>query len=107
MNVASHTMTRFLFAYALVACIGWAPAARAQAEVEVFAEMGEPFTLYINQVKQNEAPGPLENKGFEETRVQFATLAHPRCTDPGNHYQAYEAFQFESSIEDLQEALGQ
>lgn len=100
-------MTRFLFAYALVSCLGWAPAALAQAEVEVFAEMGEPFTLYINQVKQNEAPAPRENKGFEETRVQFATLAQPRCIDPGNHCQVHEAFAFESSIEELQEALGQ
>ena len=45
--------------------------------------------------------------GFEETRVQFATLARPRCTDPANYYQVYEAFQFESSIEELQEALGE
>ena len=45
--------------------------------------------------------------GFEETRVQFATLARPRCTDPANYYRVYEAFQFESSIEELQEALGE
>lgn len=45
--------------------------------------------------------------GFEETRVQFATMARPRCTDPANYYRVYEAFQFESSIEELQEALGE
>ncbi len=75
-------MTRFLFASALVACLGWTPAALAQAEVEVFAEMGEPFTLYINQVKQNEAPAPRVlatglDAGFYQFRIDFSDPSLP------------------------------
>jgi len=85
MNVASNTMTRFLFTSALVACLGWTQAAHAQAEVEVFAEMGEPFTLYINQVKQNDAPAPRVlatglDEGFYQFRIDFSDPSLPDLT---------------------------
>lgn len=44
---------------------------------------------------------------FEDTRLEFAIFAHSRCVDPSNYYQVYEAFEFELSIDDLQEAIGE
>lgn len=44
---------------------------------------------------------------FESTRVEFAILAHSRCVDPDNYYLTYDAFDFELSIEELEEALGE
>lgn len=43
---------------------------------------------------------------FEATRLDFAVLAHPRCVDPNNYYLIYDAFDFELSIDELEEALG-
>ena len=43
---------------------------------------------------------------FEATRLDFAVLAHPRCVDPSNYYLIYDAFDFELSIDELEEALG-
>ena len=44
---------------------------------------------------------------FEATRVEFAILAHPRCVDPSNYYLTYGAFDFELSIEELEEAIAE
>jgi hypothetical protein len=44
---------------------------------------------------------------FEDSRLEFAIFAHSRCVDPGNYYQVYDAFEFELSIDDLQEAIGE
>lgn len=43
--------------------------------------------------------------GFEETRLDFAKLAYKRCSDPLNYYMVNDAFQFESSIEELNEYI--
>lgn len=44
---------------------------------------------------------------FEDTRLEFAIFAHSRCVDPSNYYQVYDAFEFELTIDDLQEAIGE
>ena len=44
---------------------------------------------------------------FEDSRLEFAIFAHSRCVDPSNYYQVYDAFEFELSIDDLQEAIGE
>ena len=43
---------------------------------------------------------------FEDTRLEFAIHAHARCVDPSNYYLIYDAFEFEMSIDELEEALG-
>lgn len=44
---------------------------------------------------------------FEDSRLEFAIFAHPRCLDPQNYYLVYDAFEFELSIDDLQEAIAE
>jgi hypothetical protein len=39
--------------------------------------------------------------GFEETRLDFAKFAYGHTFDIGNYYQVNDAFQFESSIDEL------
>jgi len=43
---------------------------------------------------------------FESNKVELAKFAHPRVADPQNFYQVYEAFNFDSSIRDVQRAVG-
>jgi hypothetical protein len=42
----------------------------------------------------------------ESTRLEFATHAYKRVFDRSNYYKVNDSFQFESSIDDLNEALG-
>lgn len=44
---------------------------------------------------------------FEDSRIAFAIFAHDRCVDPGNYYKTYDALEFELSIEEIEEAIGQ
>jgi hypothetical protein len=44
---------------------------------------------------------------YESTRVEFAIFAYPRCVDPRNYYKTHGAFEFELSIDELNEAIGQ
>lgn len=44
---------------------------------------------------------------YESTRVEFAIFAYPRCVDPHNYYKTHGAFEFELSIDELNEAIGQ
>ena len=44
---------------------------------------------------------------FESSRLDFAVFAHPHCVDPHNYYKTHGAFDFELSIEELNDALGQ
>lgn len=43
---------------------------------------------------------------FEETRLNFAKYAYNKVADKDNYYLVNEAFQFESSIEELNESIG-
>ena len=58
--------------------------------------------LTAKQIKQ-----VMQAFTFEDTRLEFAIFAHKRCVDPGNYYQVYDAFEFELTIDDLQEAIGE
>ena len=42
---------------------------------------------------------------FDEDRVTYASLAHKRCVDPQNYFMINDAFQFESSIEELNQNI--
>ena len=44
---------------------------------------------------------------YESSRVEFAIFAHARCVDPQNYYTTHGAFEYELSIEELNEAIGQ
>ena len=87
------------------------------------------FERYLNAVKSKDfedsklstAKAPLRGQyltadqvaqvmrafDFEDTRLEFATFAHPRCVDPSNYYLTYGAFDFELTIEELEEAIGE
>ena len=42
---------------------------------------------------------------FESDRLDFAIYAYRECADPDNYYKVYSAFDFELSIDDLEEAI--
>ncbi len=42
---------------------------------------------------------------FETDRVTYASFAHNRCTDPQNYFIVNDAFEFESSIEELNQNI--
>ena len=44
---------------------------------------------------------------YESTRLEFAIFAYPRCVDPHNYYKTHGAFEFELSIDELNDAIGQ
>jgi hypothetical protein len=44
--------------------------------------------------------------GYEETRLDFAKFAYGHTFDIGNYYQVNDAFQFESSIDELNAYIG-
>ena len=43
---------------------------------------------------------------YESSRVDFAIFAHPRCADQHNYYKTHGAFDFELSIDELNDAIG-
>lgn len=43
----------------------------------------------------------MELFSFEDTKLDYAKYAYPFCYEPNNYYQVNDAFDFESSIEDL------
>lgn len=42
---------------------------------------------------------------FEDTKLEFAKFAYPYAADPQNYYKVNDAFEFESSIEELDEYI--
>ena len=66
---------RFSFFALLVLALGTVNPMHAQSELEVFSEMGDAFTLYLNQMKMNEEPAPRVlvevNAGFYQVRIDF------------------------------------
>lgn len=49
--------------------------------------------------------GVMNVLGWEDNRIDFAKYAHSRCVDPQNYFQVNDAFEFESSIEELDEYI--
>lgn len=58
---------------------------------------------YINAA---DLKGLVEKMSFESSKVELAKFAHPRVADPQNFYQVYDAFTFDSSVRDVQKAVG-
>ena len=110
---------------------GWddEPAAEPAAPAGPVAMSSMDFNDYLNAIrsktfedsKLSTAKAPLSGNyltakqikqvmqvfTFEDTRLEFAIFAHSRCVDPSNYYQVYDAFEFELTIDDLQEAIGE
>ena len=74
-------MIRFSTLSAFSFFVGLASFTQAQSEVEVFSEVGDAFTLYLNQVQMNAEPAPrvlaTVDPGFYQLRIDFAEAGRP------------------------------
>lgn len=66
---------------ALFLMVGVTSSTQAQSEIEVFSEVGDSFTLYLNQVQMNAEPAPrvlaTVDAGFYQMRIDFAEAGRP------------------------------
>ena len=44
---------------------------------------------------------------FEDTKLEFAKFAYDRCTDPANYFSLNNIFSFSSSVESLNQFIGE
>lgn len=58
----------------------------------------------LNSAQVRDIMGLLD---FESSRLEFAKLAHEQVVDPENYYLVNDGFEFELSIEELQEFINQ
>jgi len=65
----------------LVAAVSLFPTAWSQAEIEVFSEIGDAFTMYLNQMPMNETPAPRVlvsvDPGYYQLRIDFEESGKP------------------------------
>ncbi|SFQ31462.1 DUF4476 domain-containing protein [Hymenobacter arizonensis] len=47
----------------------------------------------------------LRTMEFEASRVELAKYAHSHLTDPQNFYRVYEAFEYDASVQEVQQAV--
>ena len=66
------------------------------SKLSIAQEIAENKCLTSTQIKK-----VMELFTYEETRLDFAKFAYTHCFDPDNYYQVYDAFTFESSIDEL------
>ncbi len=59
-----------------------------------------------NCLNSNQVKSIMTLLEFEDSRLEFAKYAYPYTTDQNNYFLVNEAFQFDSSIEELQEFIG-
>lgn len=74
-------MIRFSTLALLSLFVGFTSATQAQSEIEVFSEVGDAFTLYLNQVQMNAEPAPrvlaTVDPGFYQLRIDFVEAGRP------------------------------
>ncbi len=74
-------MIRFSTFALLSLVFGLTPLTHAQSEIEVFSEVGDAFTLYLNQVQMNAEPAPrvlaTVDPGFYQLRIDFVEAGRP------------------------------
>ena len=74
-------MIRFSTFALLSMVFGLTPSTHAQSEIEVFSEVGDAFTLYLNQVQMNAEPAPrvlaTVDPGFYQVRIDFVEAGRP------------------------------
>ena len=71
------------------------------SKMQIAKQVANSNCLKSEQVKQI-----MQAFTFEETRLEFAKFAYQFTFDKGNYYKVNDAFQFELSIEELDEYLG-
>jgi hypothetical protein len=68
----------------------------SQTQQNVARQVAETHCLTTYQIKRI-----LDLFSFDKDRIEFAHFAHRFCYDPGNYFLLADAFQFESSFEEL------
>jgi hypothetical protein len=66
------------------------------SKLEIAKEVTPNKCLTASKIKQ-----VMELFTYEETRLEYAKFAFEYCFDPDNYYQVYDAFTFETSIDEL------
>lgn len=56
--------------------------------------------MSVNQIK-----GIMNVLGWEDNRLDFAKFAYARCVDPQNYFQVNDAFDFDSSVDELDDYI--
>ena len=74
-------MIRFSTLALLSLLVSFGSSTQAQSEIEVFSEVGDAFTLYLNQVQMNAEPAPrvlaTVDPGFYQLRIDFVEAGRP------------------------------
>ena len=74
-------MIRFSNLALLSLLVSFGSSTQAQSEIEVFSEVGDAFTLYLNQVPMNAEPAPrvlaTVDPGFYQLRIDFVEAGRP------------------------------
>lgn len=71
------------------------------SKLQVAKQLAKNNCLRADQIKSI-----MNGFGFEDTRLEFAKFAYPHCLDQNNYYKVNDAFEFELSIDELNEAIG-
>jgi hypothetical protein len=58
-----------------------------------------------NCMSASQVKGVMGVLSWEDNRLEFAKFAYSRCVDPQNYFQVNDGFEFESSIEELDEYI--
>ena len=66
--------------------------------------MAKQVTKY-NCLSADQVKRVMQRFDFESTRLDYAKFAYDYTYDPGNYFKVNDAFEFESSIEDLDEYI--
>ncbi len=72
----------------------------SDSKMALAKQISESNCLTAQQVKEL-----VQLFDFESDRLEFAKFAHPYCLDQNNYYKVNDAFDFESSIEELDEYI--
>jgi hypothetical protein len=62
--------------------------------------------LSQTSIPANDLKRLLQSLGSEASRVELAKFAYSHVADQQNFYRIYEAFNFDSSVEEVQQAVG-
>ena len=58
-----------------------------------------------NSIQATDLKRLLRSLRLEASRVELAKFAYPHVADPQNFYQVYEAFDFDASVREVQQAV--
>lgn len=62
--------------------------------------------LSQSSISADELKRLLRSLDFEASRVELAKYAHSHVADPQNFYRVYESFDFDASVQEVQQAVG-